>query len=89
MLFDENLNHLMAYFFVLIDKKLILGIIDYMNELDAKKMKKIDIKSNKKDNLSPYQKYLLSTDMRYNKDKQRYFDFYDDVKDKTHKKYDW
>lgn len=36
--------------------------------------------------LSPYQQYLQG---QYNKSKQQYFEFYDDVKDKTHKKIDW
>lgn len=38
--------------------------------------------------LSPYQQFLQG-DAKYNKYKQTYFEFYDDVKDKTHKKIDW
>ena len=39
--------------------------------------------------LSPYQKFLQGKDPKYNKYKQSYFEFYDDVKDKTHKIIDW
>lgn len=45
-----------------------------------------DSKTKKK--LSPYQQFLQG-DAKYNKYKQSYFDFYDDVKDKTHKIIDW
>lgn len=50
----------------------------------------IKVKDKKKKNeISPYQKFLLSQDPKYRKYKQSYFDFYDDVKDKTHKMIDW
>lgn len=39
--------------------------------------------------LSPYQKFLQGKDPKYDKYKQSYFEFYDDVKDKTHKIIDW
>ena len=42
-----------------------------------------------KDKLTPYQKFLQGKDAKYNKYKQNYFDYYDDIKDKTHKKIDW
>ncbi len=42
-----------------------------------------------KKQLSPYQKFLQGQDAKYNKYKQSYFEFYDDVKDKTHKIIDW
>lgn len=49
----------------------------------------VDKQNNKKSKkLSPYQQFLQG-DAKYNKYKQSYFDFYDDVKDKTHKKIDW
>lgn len=50
-----------------------------------KKQKKIKTKKP----LSPYKQYLLSKDPNYLKYKQKYFEFYDDVKDKTHKIIDW
>ena len=42
-----------------------------------------------KKQLTPYQKFLQGKDAKYNKYKQCYFDFYDDIKDKTHKIIDW
>lgn len=39
--------------------------------------------------LSPYKQFLLGKDKNYQKYKQKYFEFYDDVKDKTHRIYDW
>ena len=55
-----------------------------LNETDVK-IDKID----KKKELTPYQKFLLGGDLSYKRYKQKYFDFYDDVKDKTHNVYDW
>lgn len=50
--------------------------------------KKTEIK--KKDvKLSPYKKYLSSKDQKYESYKQKYFEYHDDVKDKTHKIIDW
>lgn len=46
------------------------------------------LKQVKKKQLSPYQQYLMKNPT-YEKYKQNYFNFYDDVKDKTHKIYDW
>lgn len=45
-------------------------------------------KTDKKRQLSPYQQYLMKNPS-YERYKQNYFNFYDDVKDKTHKIYDW
>lgn len=57
----------------------------------VKNLKKDDKKPQDKDKkkLSPYQRFLLEQDPKYRKYKQSYFDFYDDVKDKTHKIIDW
>lgn len=48
-----------------------------------------NLNTNTKKELTPYQKFLLCKNARYEKYKQKYFDFYDDVKDKTHRIYDW
>lgn len=43
----------------------------------------------KEEKLSPYKKYLNSKNQAYEKYKQKYFEYHDDVKDKTHKIIDW
>jgi len=53
------------------------------NDLSAKK--KI-LKPQKQ--LSPYQQFL-NKNPSYERYKQNYFNFYDDVKDSTHRIYDW
>ena len=57
-----------------------------------KKLINKEKKKIKKDNsntISAYKKYKVEKDKNYLKYKQKYFDFYDDVKDKTHDIYDW
>ena len=54
---------------------------------NSKQPKKIEDK--KKETLSPYKKYLSSKDQKYENYKQKYFEYHDDVKDKTHKIIDW
>ena len=53
-----------------------------------KQIKKKEIKK-KEENLSPYKKYLNNKNQAYEKYKQKYFEYHDDVKDKTHKIIDW
>lgn len=55
-----------------------------------KNKKNQDIKKEDKDKqLSPYKKYLKSKNQAYEKYKEKYFEYHDDVKDKTHKIIDW
>ena len=46
-------------------------------------------KNKKKVKLNPYKEYLNSKNQAYEKYKQKYFEYHDDVKDKTHKIIDW
>ena len=55
---------------------------------EKKKIEKIELKK-KEDNISPYKKYLNSKNQAYEKYKEKYFEYHDDVKDKTHKIIDW
>ena len=55
---------------------------------DKKNQKKEDPKQ-KSQKLSPYKQYLYNKDKKYEAYKQKYFEYHDDVKDKTHKIIDW
>ena len=59
-----------------------------IKEKDTTKNNNKTIVKNNKPKLTPYQQYLLNNP-NYQKYKQSYFNFYDDVKDKTHQIYDW